>query len=373
MVLSAGYVSNVEADSESLNDQEINEIVSGLSSADLQKLVQTAEKKGKLSTAKSKKTGKKKKKKKKKNAQNYQSNELIQNGVPNANVDNINADQPAKKKRKKKKKKKNKQQNILQNSVITDNNAYTGDINNLYQNQSSTKKKKKKKKKKNKQNNALQNAEFVTNVKQNRSISKNASDQSAIFANKEDAKRSYQLNKNKKENNADESWKYEVISASDLINRGELTTINEPVIDKTKIQKSSIVVEKDIKLASSSEKAKFADKITPQKLSSSNTTVKLASIATMDKSEKKIAPLKLLDNEKLLNHLASEKDVNLLADLSNCETSIKDKLKQLKNYRETYNLIKTPNKDLKDNIQVKKFRAELDHYRKIYASNMEKA
>ena len=413
MVLSAGYVSNAEADSESLNDQEINEIVSGLSSADLQKLVQTAEKKGKLSTAKSKKTGKKKKKKKKKNAQNYQSSELIQNGVPNANVDNINADQPAKKKKKKnrkkqkniqqnsennmfanntasvggvnninqnqpikkkKKKRKNKQKNVLQNpenNVLVNNNTSIGGVNNINQNQPIIKKKKKKKKKKNRQNNTSQNAAIVINSNQNRSISKNTNNRSDVFANKGRFDRSYQLKK--KENTTDESWKYEVISASDLTNRGELTTINEPVIDGSKIKKSSIVIEKNIKLASNSEKTKAENKVNSPKLQSSNKTVILASNAKADKLEKKITPLKPLDKEKILAHLDSKKDINFVANLSNSETSIKDKLQQIKDNREAYNLIKTPNKDLKDNIQVKKFRAELDHYRKIYASNMEKA
>ena len=371
IVLGADNVSYAEVTDESLSDKEINEIVAGLSSEDLQKLVQTAEKKGKLSvksTKKSKKnTNKKAKKKKNKNTKNVQGSVLAEN---NATDDISNIDQN----RKGKKKNKRKQKNILQNSennVFVDNNMHSDAMNNFNQNQSVTRKKKKNKKKKNKQKNTLQNSELVTSSNRDRSISKKANNQSALFANKGNANKSYQLKKNKKENTADESWKYEVISATDLANRKELTVINEPVIDKSKIQKSSIVIEKDIKLASNSIKTKVKNKVTPPKLWSS--TTKLASNDEINKTEKKIAPLKPLDKEKVLAHLDSKKDINLVANLNSSETAIKDKLQQIKNNREMYNLIKTPNKDLKDNIQVNKFRAELEHYRKIYASNLKKA
>ena len=353
IVLGADNVSYAEVTDESLSDKEINEIVAGLSSEDLQKLVQTAEKKGKLSvksTKKSKKnTNKKAKKKKNKNTKNVQGSVLAEN---NATDDISNIDQN----RKGKKKNKRKQKNILQNSennVFVDNNMHSDAMNNFNQNQSVTRKKKKNKKKKNKQKNTLQNSELVTSSNRDRSISKKANNQSALFANKRNANKSYQLKKNKKENTADESWKYEVISATDLANRKELTVINEPVIDKSKIQKSSIVIEKDIKLASNSIKTKVKNKVTPPKLWSS--TTKLASNDKVEKTEKKIAILKPLDKEKVLA-IAKEKAAALK-----------------ENNREMYNLIKTPNKDLKDNIQVNKFRAELEHYRKIYASNLKKA
>jgi len=371
----ADNVSYAEANSESLSDKDINEIVTELSSEDLQKLVQTAEKKGKLSTKKSanKKSGKKKKKKK--NAQNSQNSTFIENGELDGNIGNANQNQSTTKKKKKKNKKK-KQKNIQnsESNVIANSNAYVGDINNTYQNQQVTKKNNKKKKnKKRKKKSTLQKVELTTNVNQNRSISKNASNQPAIFANKEDANRSYQIKKTKKENNADESWKYEVISASDLTNRDKFTAINEPVIDKAKIQKSSIVIEKDVKLASNSEKTKVRNKVTSPKVWSSNKNIKLATNEKANELEKKITPLKPLDKEKILAHLDSKKDGNFVANLSSPETAIKDKLQQIKNNRETYNLIKTPNKDLKDNIQVNKFRAELDHYRKIFTLNMKKA
>ena len=373
----ADNVSYAEANNESLSDKDINEIVTELSSEDLQKLVQTAEKKGKLSTKKSKKSANKKsgkKKKKKKNVQNSQNSTFIENGELDGNIGNANQNQSTTKKKKKKNKKK-KQKNIQnsESNIIANSNAYVGDINNTYQNQQVTKKSKKKKNKKRKKKSNLQKVELTTNVNQNRSISKNINNQSAIFANKEDANRSYQIKKTKKENNTDESWKYEVISASDLTNRDKFTAINEPVIDKAKIQKSSLVIEKDVKLASNSEKTKVRNKVTSPKVWSSNKNIKLATNEKVNELEKKITPLKPLDKEKILAHLDSNKDGNFVANLSSSETAIKDKLQQIKNNRETYNLIKTPNKDLKDNIQVNKFRAELDHYRKIFTLNMKKA
>ncbi|MBO7641841.1 MAG: hypothetical protein J6S86_01600 [Alphaproteobacteria bacterium] len=124
--------------------------------------------------------------------------------------------------------------------------------------------------------------------------------------------------------------------------------LNEPIIDGAKLQKSSIVVEKDIKLANKDEAKNV---------------------------EKKISPIELspLDKKEVLAQNDSAKDLKLAANFDDSKKEIKEKLLQVNNSRKSYNLIRTPNKKLKNNIQVSKFREELDRYRRLYSANLKKA
>lgn len=124
--------------------------------------------------------------------------------------------------------------------------------------------------------------------------------------------------------------------------------LNEPIIDSTRIKKSSVVVEKDIKLANKDESKNV---------------------------EKKISPIELspLDKKEVLAQTDSTKDLKLAANFDDSEKEIKEKLLQVNNERKNYNLIKTPEKKLKNNIKVNKFREELDRYRKLYSTDLKKA
>ena len=124
--------------------------------------------------------------------------------------------------------------------------------------------------------------------------------------------------------------------------------LNEPIIDSTRIKKSSVVVEKDIKLANKDESKNVEEKISPIELSP-------------------------LDKREVLAQNDSAKDLKLAANFDDSKKEIKEKLLQVNNSRKSYNLIRTPNKKLKNNIQVSKFREELDRYRRLYSANLKKA
>lgn len=125
-------------------------------------------------------------------------------------------------------------------------------------------------------------------------------------------------------------------------------TLNEPIIDGAKLQKSSVVVEKDIKLANKDESKNVEKKISPTELSP-------------------------LDKKEVLAQNDSAKDLKLAANFDDSKKEIKEKLLQVNNSRKSYNLIRTPNKKLKNNIQVSKFREELNRYRRLYSANLKKA
>lgn len=141
----------------------------------------------------------------------------------------------------------------------------------------------------------------------------------------------YQMNQIKRENQVNDEF-----------------ALNEPIIDSTRIKKSSVVVEKDIKLANKDESKNV---------------------------EKKISPIELspLDKKEVLAQTDSTKDLKLAANFDDSEKEIKEKLLQINNERKNYNLIKTPEKKLKNNIKVNKFREELDRYRKLYSTDLKKA
>mgnify|MGYP006908874704 FL=1 len=163
----------------------------------------------------------------------------------------------------------------------------------------------------------------------------------------------------------------------DLINKKEVMLLNEPLVDGSKLKKSSVIVDKDIRLASKDEAKKIEKEVTKLNpvSASLNKDVKLASNVETINIEKKITPLNLspLDKEKVLEQVDSTENAKLMVNLDNSGISIKETLKQVNDDRKNYNLIKIPSKDLKDNIQVDKFRAELDYYRKIFSSNFKKA
>ena len=162
----------------------------------------------------------------------------------------------------------------------------------------------------------------------------------------------------------------------DLINKKEVILLNEPIIDGSKLKKSSVIVDKDIKLAGKGEANKSERKIVKLNPVSLNKDVKLAAnnVETTDIEKKITSPsLSPLDKKEVLEHINLKENAKLLANLGNSGILIKETLKQVNDDRKNYNLIKIPSKDLKDNIQVNKFRAELDHYRKIFSSSLKKA
>ena len=66
-------------------------------------------------------------------------------------------------------------------------------------------------------------------------------------------------------------------------------------------------------------------------------------------------------------------DVKLATNFDDSKKEIKEKLLQVNNSRKNFNLIRTPDKKLKNSIQVSKFREELDRYRKLYSADLKKA
>ena len=159
--------------------------------------------------------------------------------------------------------------------------------------------------------------------------------------------------KNKKASNTvkKKKSKSKVVANSSKINKKkDLVIIDEPIIDGSKINESSVVVDKNIKLAINTEDTKLNEKPNAiDMFSASNEDV-----------------LTRTDNPH-------KKDTKLLAKLDKSEEIIKEKMQQVNHNRKVYDLIRPPKKSLKNDIQITKFRDELDYYRKIYSSNLEKA
>lgn len=309
-------------------------------------------------------TKKKKRKKKKRNrsVQNSANDSTMYGESDNQTISEDRNFSQTTNSKKKKKKKKNKKNRSVQNST-NDSTAYgESDYQMMNQNQNfnqttGNKKKKKRKKKKNKKNRTNQmnqmgqmNQMDMMNQNQTGRMSQmgqmNMMNQNQInpmnqmnrmgqtnMMNQNQVSPMNQMNQMGSMNNADSEDEF---------------ALNEPIIDGTKIKKSSIIVEKDIRLASNNETKKIEKGITPINLSP-------------------------LDKEKVLNHVELGKDKNLAANFDSPDLKIKEKLQQVNDNRKTYNLIRTPDKALKDSIQVNRFRAELDHYRKLYSANSKNA
>ncbi len=161
--------------------------------------------------------------------------------------------------------------------------------------------------------------------------------------------------KRKKQSNKKSKKKSKTVAISTK-SKDDLVVLNEPIIDGSKLNESSIVVDKDIKLASDDEK--FADK-----------GIELAS-----NDEKAVATNVIAKSEEtILDQIDTPKKAKLVAQLDNSENIFKEKLQQVNNNRKLYDLIRTPKKEIKDNIQVTKFREELEHYRRVYSSKLKKA
>lgn len=131
---------------------------------------------------------------------------------------------------------------------------------------------------------------------------------------------------------------------SETNHKDDIVVFNEPIIDGSKINESSIVVDKDIKLASNDE------------------TIEANATNVLSQGEE-ITP----------DQIDIPKKAKVVAQLNNSEDIIKEKIQQINNDRKLYDLIKTPKKEIKDNIQVTKFREELKHYRKMYSSKLKRA
>ena len=244
---------------------------------------------------------------------------------------------------KKKKRSSRKKNRSNQTNMMNQNNQING-----YQNSGQNSKKKK--------NNKKKNQSYQTNMM-------NQNNQMNGYQNFENSSSAYNMSgnqmmnasqkskKKKKKNNKKKNQSYQTNMMNQTrqnIGSSNGFVLNEPIIDDTKIKKSSIVVEKDIKLASNSEIKNSVKKINPVNSSQ-------------------------LDKEKGSDQVDSENGITLAANFDESDVKIKEKLLQINNSRKTYNLIRTPDKKFKENIQISKFREELDHYRKLYSTNLKKA
>lgn len=151
--------------------------------------------------------------------------------------------------------------------------------------------------------------------------------------------------KSKKQSKKVSKKKSKVVAIhSETNHKDDIVVFNEPIIDGSKINESSIVVDKDIKLASNDE------------------TIEANATNVLSQGEE-ITP----------DQIDIPKKAKVVAQLDNSEDIIKEKIQQINNDRKLYDLIKTPKKEIKDNIQVTKFREELKHYRKMYSSKLKRA
>lgn len=151
--------------------------------------------------------------------------------------------------------------------------------------------------------------------------------------------------KSKKQSKKVSKKKSKVVAIhSETNHKDDIVVFNEPIIDGSKINESSIVVDKDIKLASNDE------------------TIEANATNVLSQSEE-ITP----------DQIDIPKKAKVIAQLDNSEDIIKEKIQQINNNRKLYDLIKTPKKEIKDNIQVTKFREELKRYRKMYSSKLKRA
>ena len=151
--------------------------------------------------------------------------------------------------------------------------------------------------------------------------------------------------KSKKQSKKVSKKKSKVVAIhSETNHKDDIVVFNEPIIDGSKINESSIVVDKDIKLASNDE------------------TIEANATNVLSQGEE-ITP----------DQIDIPKKAKVVAQLDNSEDIIKEKIQQINKDRKLYDLIKTPKKEIKDNIQVTKFREELKHYRKMYSSKLKRA
>ncbi len=160
------------------------------------------------------------------------------------------------------------------------------------------------------------------------------------------------VNKNKKSKKIQKKRKKsQAVSNSSETNKEEnLAIIDEPVIDGSKINESSLIVAKNIKLAINTESPKFKKETNTPDVSSNDKEGVLAQ-----------------------GDYNNQEDTRLVANLEKSEEIIKEKMQQINNNRKVYDLIRPPKQPQKCNIQVSKFREELEHYRKIYSSKLKKA
>ena len=159
--------------------------------------------------------------------------------------------------------------------------------------------------------------------------------------------------KKKKKKNRNRNNQMNQMQMSNDMDSSDEFVLNEPIIDNSKLKESSLVIEKNIKLASKTETKKLEKKIAAVKSKS------------LPKKETLVAKAELKTDSKT--------DVKLALNSVDSAQKIKEQLQQISNDRNTYNLIWTPNKKLKNNIEVNEFRAELNHYRKLYTSNLKNA
>ncbi len=165
---------------------------------------------------------------------------------------------------------------------------------------------------------------------------------------------------------------------SETNHKDDLVVFNEPIIDGSKINESSIVVNKDIKLANNDE---TTETNVTNVLSQNEETVldqavvdKDIKLASNDETTEANATNILSQSEEItLDQIDIPKKAKVVAQIDNSEDIIKEKIQQINNNRKLYDLIRTPKKDMKDNIQVTKFREELKHYRKMYSSKLKRA
>jgi len=176
----------------------------------------------------------------------------------------------------------------------------------------------------------------------------NQNDQTDTMNGSQNSVQTSNTRKKRRKKNRNQSNRINMMNQMRQIDSNNEFVLNEPIIDDTKIKKSSIVVEKNIKLASNNESKNI---------------------------EKKISPIESYpsEKEKVFAQTNSVKETKLIANLDDSKKEIKEKLLQVNNRRKTYNLIRTPDRKLKNNFQVSKFREELDYYRKLYSANLKKA
>ncbi len=211
-------------------------------------------------------------------------------------------------------------------------------------NQTTKNKKKKRKKKKRNRNNQANQMNQMDQMDQNLDFNQTTKKKKKKRKKKR-GNRNNQVNQMNQIGQSNMMYRFEQSSERNSDND---FVLNEPIIDSSKFKKSSLIVEKDIKLASKDKTKKV---------------------------EKKIAPVDLFlsKKESLEVKANSEGDVKLALNLDDSGRTVKEKLQQINNDRKAYNLIWTPNKKFKNDIQVNKFRAELNHYRKLYSENMKNA
>ena len=324
---------------------------------------------------KTKNSKRKKRTNKNRSVQNYENDSADYEMYDNQSMnESQNSRQITKKNRKRKKKKNNRAQSV-QNYGNDFANYEMSDNQGMNESQNFGNNSQKNKKKRRKKNNRTRsNSKNMTNQNNqmnmmngtqnfgNNSVDYDMSGNQMMNPSQNSvstSKKNKQKKKSRKKRNRNRSNQTNMINQNNQMNMmnqmGQTNRINnngfvlnEPTIDGAKIKESSIVVEKDVKLAVKDESKNI---------------------------EKKISPIKSfpLDKDKVLTQTDFVKNVKLAVNLENSGKEIKEKLLQVNNSRKTYNLIRTPDKKFKSNIQTNKFREELSYYRKLYSANLKKA